>query len=125
LELGNLEAKRDWGHARDYVKAMYLMIQHANADDYVIATGRMVSVREFCRLAFEHVGLVPEDHIRASPHLMRPAEVDVLQGDASKARAVLDWKPETALEDLVAEMVEADLERHRAAQTADKVARSD
>jgi GDPmannose 4,6-dehydratase len=111
LALGNLDARRDWGHARDYVKAMWLMLQQDRPDDYVIATGRTVPVREFCRLAFSHAGLAMDDHVRVDERYMRPAEVDVLLGDASKARARLGWTPDTTLEDLVAEMVDADIER--------------
>lgn len=112
LKLGNLDAKRDWGHARDYVKAMWLMLQQDEADDYVVATGRTESVREFCRLAFAHVGLDYERYVTVDPRFMRPAEVDVLLGDASKARSKLGWAAETTLEQLAAEMVEADLKRH-------------
>lgn len=112
LKLGNLDAKRDWGHARDYVKAMWLMLQQDQADDYVVATGRTESVREFCRLAFAHVGLDYERYVTVDPRFMRPAEVDVLLGDASKARSKLGWAAETTLEQLAAEMVEADLKRH-------------
>jgi GDPmannose 4,6-dehydratase len=111
LALGNLEAKRDWGHARDYVEAMWLMLQQERPDDYVVATGRTTSVRDFCRLAFAHVGLRMEDHVTADQRFMRPAEVDVLQGDASKATRVLGWSAKTNLEELVAEMVDADIER--------------
>ena len=118
LQLGNLEAKRDWGHARDYVRMMWLMLQQDAADDYVVATGRTTSIRDFCRIAFGHAGLNYEDHVVVSQHLIRPAEVDVLLGDASKAQRVLGWKPEISLEDLAAEMVEADLVRHRARMTA-------
>lgn len=114
LTLGNLDARRDWGHARDYVRAMWLMLQQERADDYVVATGRTVSIREFCRIAFSHAGLDYEAHVRTDPALTRPADVDVLQGDASKAREKLGWRPETTVEDLAAEMVEADLARHRA-----------
>lgn len=113
LALGNLDAKRDWGHARDYVKAMWLMLQQDRPDDYVVATGRTVSVREFCSLAFSHVGLNSEDYVTVDPRYMRPAEVDVLLGDPTKARDVLGWAPETSLEDMVGEMVEADLSRLR------------
>ena len=116
LQLGNLEAKRDWGHARDYVRAMWLMLQQDAADDYVIATGRTSSIRDLCRIAFGHAGLRYEDHVVVSNSLIRPAEVDVLLGDPAKARARLGWEPEVALEGLVAEMVEADLARHRARQ---------
>ncbi len=114
LPLGNLEAKRDWGHARDYVRAMHLMLQQDEASDYVIATGHTTSIREFCRLAFGHVGLNYEEHVRIDPRFLRPAEVDVLLGDSAKAQDRLGWTPEIPLEDMVAEMVEADLARHRA-----------
>jgi len=114
LALGNLEAQRDWGHARDYVKAMWLMLQQPAGDDYVIATGRTTSVREFCRLAFNHVGLNYEDHVVTRQELTRPAEVDILLGDARKAQRVLGWEPNVTLEDMIAEMVEADLVRHQA-----------
>ncbi len=114
LALGNLEATRDWGHARDYVRAMWLMLQQETPDDYVIATGRTTSIREFCRIAFAHVGLNYQDHVVTSQKFLRPAEVEVLHGDASKALRVLGWQPETTLEEMIAEMVEADLARHRA-----------
>jgi GDPmannose 4,6-dehydratase len=114
LYLGNLDAQRDWGHARDYVRAMWMMLQQDTPDDYVIATGRKTSIRDFCALAFGHAGLNWQDHVRQHADLLRPAEVDVLQGDAAKARERLGWTPESALEDMVAEMVEADLVRHRA-----------
>ena len=114
LELGNLDARRDWGHARDYVRAMWLMLQQERAGDYVIATGRTASIRDFCRIAFSHAGLDHERHVRTSAALMRPAEVDLLHGDASRARDVLGWEPEATLEGLAAEMVDADLVRHRA-----------
>jgi GDPmannose 4,6-dehydratase len=114
LSLGNLEATRDWGHARDYVRAMWLMLQQDVPDDYVVATGRTTSIRELCRIAFSHVGLNYADHIATRADLIRPAEVDVLLGDASKARERLGWQAQTSLEDMIAEMVEADLARHRA-----------
>ena len=114
LGLGNLEAKRDWGHARDYVRAMHLMLQQGEASDYVIATGRTTSIRDFCRLAFGHVGLDYEEHVRVDPKFLRPAEVDVLLGDAGKAKQRLGWTPDISLDEMVAEMVEADLARHRA-----------
>ncbi|MDA1326346.1 MAG: GDP-mannose 4,6-dehydratase [Proteobacteria bacterium] len=113
LPLGNLDAKRDWGHARDYVKAMWLMLQQDEPDDYVIATGRTVSVRDFCTLAFSHVGLNAEDHVVLDERYLRPAEVNVLLGDPTKARKKLDWVAETTLEELIAEMVDADLDRLR------------
>ena len=114
LALGNLEAMRDWGHARDYVRAMWAMLQQPQAGDYVIATGRTTSIREFCRIAFAHAGLDYQAHVVLNPKLIRPAEVDVLLGDAARARQVLGWAPEVSLEDMAAEMVEADLARHRA-----------
>ena len=114
LPLGNLEATRDWGHARDYVRAMHLMMQQVKADDYVIATGITTSIRELCRLAFNHVGLNYQDHVRVDPKFLRPAEVEVLLGDSSKAHQHLGWKPEVTLAEMVSEMVEADLARHQA-----------
>jgi GDPmannose 4,6-dehydratase len=114
LPLGNLDARRDWGHARDYVRAMWLMLQQDTPGDYVIATGRNSSIRDFCRLAFGYSGLNFEDHVVTRSDLIRPAEVDVLLGDASKAEQKLSWQPTVTLEDMVAEMVEADLARHRA-----------
>ncbi|MBB5695133.1 GDP-mannose 4,6-dehydratase [Roseomonas sp. GCM10028921] len=116
LPMGNLDAKRDWGHARDYVKAMWLMLQQEEPDDYVVATGRTVTVRDMCRIAFSHVGLDYEEFVKVDEAFMRPAEVDVLLGDPSKARAKLGWTAETSLEDMIKEMVEADLARHRARQ---------
>lgn len=118
LSLGNLDATRDWGHARDYVKAMWLMLQQDKPDDYVIATGRTVSVRDFCTLAFSHVGLKMEDHVEIDPRFLRPSEVDVLLGNAKKAQSKLGWKAETSLEQLVAEMVDADLQRHSSNATS-------
>jgi GDPmannose 4,6-dehydratase len=111
LTLGNLGAKRDWGHARDYVKAMWLMLQQDEPDDYVVATGRTTSIREFCQMAFGHVGLRMEDHVVVDERFLRPAEVDVLQGNPAKAKEKLGWVAETDLEALVVEMVEADLVR--------------
>ena len=116
LVLGNLDAQRDWGHARDYVRAMWLMLQQDVPDDFVIATGRTASIRDFCALAFGHAGLDWQAHVRTSTAFMRPAEVDVLHGDAAKARQTLGWQPEASLEQMAAEMVEADLARHRAAR---------
>jgi GDPmannose 4,6-dehydratase len=112
LPLGNLEAKRDWGHARDYVRAMWLMLQQQKPDDYVVATGRSVTIRDMVRIAFRCAGLEMEDHVTQRQDLLRPAEVDVLQGDAAKARASLGWEPTISLEEMLAEMVEADLARH-------------
>ena len=95
LQLGNLNATRDWGHARDYVQAMHMMLQQEVPDDYVIATGRTTSIRDLCRIAFGHVGLDPDDYVKVDAELMRPAEVEVLLGDASKAHRVLGWTPST------------------------------
>jgi len=114
LPLGNLNALRDWGHSRDYVRAMWLMLQREAPDDYVVATGQNTAIREFCRLAFGHAGLNYEDHVTTRADLLRPAEVDVLLGDPSKARRVLGWTPTISLADMIAEMVEADLDRHKA-----------
>jgi GDPmannose 4,6-dehydratase len=111
LALGNLDACRDWGHARDYVEAMWLMLQQDTPDDYVVATGRTSSVRQFCELAFTHVGRKADDHIIVDQRYLRPAEVDVLLGDPAKANEKLAWKATTSLEALVAEMVDADIER--------------
>jgi len=113
VALGNLDAKRDWGHARDYVEAMWLMVQQDTASDYVVATGKTVSVREFCKLAFDHAGLNMEDHISIDERFLRPAEVEVLHGDPTKAKEKLGWEAKTSLKELVIEMVEADLERVR------------
>ena len=118
VQLGNLDASRDWGHARDYVTAMWTMLQQDTPDDYVIATGRTATVRDFCRLAFAHAGLDADDHVKVSSTLVRPAEVDVLLGNPAKATTVLGWTPATSLESLVAEMVDADVARHRARMAA-------
>ena len=115
LRLGNIEAKRDWGHARDYVEAMWMMLQQPQAGDYVVATGRTTTVRDMCRIAFGHVGLDMDAHLRIDPALFRPAEVDVLLGDASKAQRVLGWRSRTSLESMITEMVDADLARLRPA----------
>jgi GDPmannose 4,6-dehydratase len=109
LRLGNLEAKRDWGYAPDYVRAMHLMLQQEAPDDYVVATGEAHSVREVCDLAFGHLGLDYRDYVQVDPRLVRPAEVEQLVGDASKARRVLGWRPTCTFEELVREMVEADM----------------
>jgi GDPmannose 4,6-dehydratase len=111
LSLGNLQAKRDWGHARDYVRAMWLMLQQDAPGDYVVATGRNASVRDFCELAFSYVGLDYRDHVVTRDELKRPAEVDVLLGDAGEARVRLGWEPTVTLEQLAEEMVDADLAR--------------
>ena len=109
LRLGNLESERDWGYAPDYVRAMWLMLQQDQPDDYVIATGQSHSVRQFCELAFGHVGLDYQKYVVQDPQFVRPAEVDALVGDASKAANILGWRPEVSLEELVGRMVEADL----------------
>lgn len=109
LRLGNLEAKRDWGYAPDYVRAMWLMLQQDNPDDYVVATGQQHSVREFCERAFSYVGLDYKEFVISSPEFMRPAEVDVLVGDATKAQEILGWKPKVPFEQLVEKMVQSDL----------------
>ena len=113
--LGNLDAQRDWGFAGDYVDAMWRMLQQPVPGDYVIATGRTTTIREMCRIAFAHAGLDSERHVVVDKALFRPAEVDLLCGDASKARSELEWRASTNLESLLAMMVEADLRRHRAA----------
>ena len=110
LVLGNLEARRDWGYAKDYVEAMWLMTQADAGDDYVVATGETHSVREFLEVAFGLVGLNWEDHVRTDPQYERPAEVDLLIGDASKAKSNLGWRPETDFQGLVELMVKADLD---------------
>jgi GDPmannose 4,6-dehydratase len=112
LALGNLDARRDWGYAPDYVRAMWLMLQHETPDDYVVATGVTRTVRELVAVAFEHVGLNWEKYVDVDPKLIRPAEVDVLVGDASKARRVLGWHPSVNFETMIGKMVEADLARY-------------
>ena len=109
LSLGNLDAKRDWGFAGDYVEAMWMMLQQEQPDDYVICSGMTHSVREFCDLAFSHLGLNYEEHVVVDEQFFRPAEVDLLVGDYGKAKRVLAWEPSTSFKDLVAMMVEADL----------------
>ena len=111
LRLGNIDAKRDWGFAGDYVEAMWLMLQQDKADDYVVATGVTTTVREMCRIAFEHVGLMYQDHVVVDPEFFRPAEVEVLLGDPAKAKRVLGWSAITPLQTLIQMMVEADLKR--------------
>ena len=108
MPLGNLEAKRDWGHAREYVQAMWLMLQQPEPEDYVVATGETHSVREFVELAFSHVGLDYRDYVTTDPTLFRPAEVNLLLGDSTKARTRLGWTSRISFEALVREMVEAD-----------------
>jgi GDPmannose 4,6-dehydratase len=114
LALGNLDARRDFGHARDYVRAMWLMLQQDRPDDYVVATGRAASIRDLCRIAFAHVSLDWQAHVKVDPAFLRPADVEVTVGDATRARTRLGWVPETSLEEMIAEMVEADLRRLRA-----------
>jgi GDPmannose 4,6-dehydratase len=114
LRLGNLEAQRDWGHAKDYVRAMYLMLQQEEADDFVVATGETHTVREFCERAFAEVGLDYEKYVRVDERYLRPAEVDLLVGDAGKAQEQLGWEPEYTFAEMIKEMVEADL--HTAAK---------
>jgi len=110
LLLGNLEAKRDWGHAKDYVKVMWMMLQYKKPDDFVICTGKTHSVKEFCEKAFSYVGLDYEKYVASDPKFFRPAEVDVLQGDYSKAKKILGWEPTISFEQLVTEMVDHDIE---------------
>jgi GDPmannose 4,6-dehydratase len=119
LRLGNLDAKRDWGHAADYVRAMHLMLQQPEADDYVVATGETHTVREFCERAFGKVGLDYQDYVKTDEKFVRPAEVDLLMGDAAKARRVLGWQQGHTFPQLVAEMVESDLEA--ATRSADRL----
>lgn len=111
LALGNLEARRDWGYAGEYIKAMWLMLQQDEPDDFVICTGETHSVKEFTQLAFEHAGLNWEDHVKINPQYYRPAEVDLLIGNCAKAEERMGWKPEVRFKDLVRMMVESDLEQ--------------
>jgi GDPmannose 4,6-dehydratase len=108
LKLGNLDARRDWGHAADYVEAMWLMLQQPEPDDYVIATGETHSVRDFVKLAFDLAGLDYQEYVKADPLLHRPAEVEILIGDPSKARAILGWSSRIAFRELVTQMIESD-----------------
>ena len=117
LYLGNIDALRDWGFAGDYVEAMWRMLQQPEPDDYVIATGKMISVRQFCELAFGQVGLDYRDFVEIDPRYFRPAEVEQLLGDMSKARRVLGWEPKTSVEDLARMMVDHDLELARRERT--------
>lgn len=112
LRLGNIDAKRDWGFAGDYVEAMWLMTQQPSGGDYVVATGTTTTVRQMCEIAFSHAGLKMEDHLVIDPAFYRPAEVDVLLGNPAKAQRVLGWAPKTSLEQLITMMVDADLRRH-------------
>ena len=110
LYLGNLNAKRDWGHAQDYIKAMWLMLQKKKPTDYVVGTGKTYSVKEFVKIAFNHVGLNYKDYVKKDKRLFRPAEVDLLKADFSKAKKELRWKPATSFKDLVTNMVDSDLD---------------
>ncbi len=111
LSLGNLDAERDWGFAGDYVRAMWLMMQQDTPDDYVVSTGQRHTVRDFCQVAFDHVDLNWEDHVEIDPAFLRPADVNTLCGDFSKARENLGWQPEVTFEQLVQMMVDTDLDR--------------
>jgi GDPmannose 4,6-dehydratase len=113
LKMGNLGAKRDWGFAGDYIRAMWLMLQQPKADDFVIATGETHSVQELLELAFSYAGLDWKRHVDIDPKLVRPAEVEYLCGDASKARKVLGWKPEVSFRQLIQTMMVADLEAEK------------
>lgn len=117
LRLGNLDAQRDWGFAGDYVRAMWMMLNHSRPDDFVVATGRKHTVREFAELAFARAGLDWREHVEVDPAFFRPADVHTLCGDASKARRELGWAPQVDLPELAAMMVDADLERLRRART--------
>jgi GDPmannose 4,6-dehydratase len=111
LKLGNIDARRDWGFAGDFVDAMWRMLQQEQGDDFVVATGRTTTVRDMCKLAFERVGLTYEDHVVIDPSLFRPAEVEILLGNPAKAKEKLDWSATTTLEELIAMMVDADMRR--------------
>ena len=111
LRLGNIDSKRDWGFAGDYVEAMWLMAQQPEGDDYVVATGLTTTVRDMCEIAFTHVGLKADDHVVIDPKFFRPAEVDLLLGNPAKAKAKLGWTPKTSLQQLISMMVDADLRR--------------
>lgn len=119
LRLGNLDARRDWGHAQDYVQAMHMMLQQPEPDDYVVATGETHSVREFCELAFAEVGLDYRDHVIVDQQFFRPAEVDLLIGDYSKAQEELGWQPNHTFQHLVRDMVQSDVAANYSAPTLD------
>jgi GDPmannose 4,6-dehydratase len=121
LRLGNLDAQRDWGYARDYVRAMWLMLQQDAPDDYVVSSGDTHTVREMCEIAFSHVGLDWENHVRVDKNFYRPAEVQLLLGDSSKARDRLGWIPEVDFAGLICMMVDADMARIQASLTNTKV----
>jgi GDPmannose 4,6-dehydratase len=114
LALGNMQAKRDWGHARDYVEAMWMMLQQDEPDDYLVATGRTTSVEDMCKIAFDYADLKAEDHIVIDKEFLRPAEVNLLLGNPAKAKAKLGWQAKTSLKDMIGEMLDADLKRVRA-----------
>jgi GDPmannose 4,6-dehydratase len=120
LSLGNLDARRDWGYAPDYVEAMWLMLQQEEPETFVIGTGEDHSVAEVVELAFDEVGLDPVDHVRQDPALIRPAEVDTLIADPSRARRKLGWEPKTGFEEMIRLMVRADLERFPSSQSASR-----
>ncbi len=111
LRLGNLDARRDWGFAGDYVQAMWMMLQQPEPGDYVVATGKTTSIRDMCKVAFEHVGLNYQDYVVVDPRFYRPAEVDVLIGNSAKAKACLGWESKTSMEATIAMMVDADIRR--------------
>ena len=114
LRLGNLEARRDWGHAKDYVRAMHLMLQQEAPGDYVIASGETHSVRDFCERAFAEAGLDYREYVKVDERFQRPAEIDLLVGDSSRARKLLDWAPEYTFSELISEMLASDLKSFRA-----------
>ncbi len=118
LRLGNIDAKRDWGHARDYVRAMWLMLQQECPDDFVIGTGRTTSVRDMCKIAFAHVGLNYEDYVVIDRQFFRPAEVELLISNPAKAKEKLGWEATTTLEDMICEMVDADIKRLQGQHTS-------
>jgi GDPmannose 4,6-dehydratase len=120
LRLGNLDAKRDWGYAPDYVRAMWLMLQHDKPDDYVVATGEAHSVKECCRIAFDYVNLNWENYVKVDKKFYRPAEVDILKGDPSKARNVLKWEPKVSFKEMIEKMVKFDLAKLRKSILDDK-----
>ena len=124
LRLGNLDAQRDWGHAADYVRAMHLMLQHSEPDDYVVATGETHSVREFCKLAFDEVDLDYRDYVEVDPLFYRPAEVDQLIGDASKVHHTLGWTPKHTFPEIVHEMVRNDVAILSGASTSNRISRT-
>lgn len=113
LYLGNMDAKRDWGHAKDYVRAMWLMLQQEKPDDFVIATGQTTTVREMCKIAFSYLGLNYQEYVEVDPKLYRPAEVDTLLGDPNKAKTKLGWETKISLDEMIKEMVDADMKRVR------------